>query len=267
MLLGTVLSAFLIVEVTTYRPLRFYFPFLVSLCILAGGLAPAVGAVLQRTRPRIGRLAAAGVASLVLLPAFIFSLAFIHVYDTPTARQHAQQLMRNRFTGRGDVVWQGIMFLPGVDNSRYVSLLFHGIRGPARLKRLWCDSEMIGFNGNLFWWDLIHGDESYTTTLGLEALQAFLRALDAEELGFRRIRLENYPEIGPFVFNDDWTEVSFSWFDHPPVTIYLRRSTPRWEAAEPRVDAVLAPFGEALPACAALRRGGGGEQWWSRRRS
>src|SRR5438067_10728789 len=113
--------------------------------------------------------------------------------------------------------------------------LINGV-GCQLIPDLWSKSEIIAFANNFFYWDLLNGADSYADDLPQKPQRAFLRALDRGDLGFRRIRFAHYPSIAGWEINDDWVETSFSWMDHPPVTIYLRDPAADQLEARRRLD-------------------------------
>ncbi len=191
--------------------------------------APRLPVSVARAAP----YAAAALAGFVVVASAAWSFAFTRIYTRPTTRVAASLWIYQNLP-KGTVMvnehWDDPIPvpLPGYDPGQY--------RGPQMtpdtlplydpddakkidtIVRLLTASDYINITSNRLYKSIPRIPQRYPMTT------EYYRRLFAGDLGFKLVKtFTSYPQLGPWVINDDRAEEAFTVYDHPKVLIFQKQ--------------------------------------------
>lgn len=211
------------------RAVRHMVPLLAPLALLT---VAALGDRYRALPVGRGRQVAAVVTGLAALHLFAYGTAFARVYTVEDGRIQAGRFLANRLSPGAHIAVEGGAFSVS------------GLVSDRRHRRLWMDESRLLYNGPY----MLCGDRVDYLRRKLERADAIVYAdvnraaqyaavpdlfpvaaqfypeLEAGQLGFdAKRRYKTYPVFAGIPFRDDGVDPSFLGYDHPAVTVLLRR--------------------------------------------
>ena len=191
----------------------------------------------ERYRPvalaRAAPYVAAALAGFVVLASAAWSYAFTRIYTRPTTRVAASLWIYQNLP-KGTVMvnehWDDPIPvpLPGYDPGQYRGPLMTPDTLPLydpddakkidTIVRLLAASDYINTTSNRLYKSIPRIPQRYPMTT------EYYRRLFAGDLGFKLVKtFSSYPQLGPWVINDDRAEEAFTVYDHPKVLIFQKQ--------------------------------------------
>ncbi|MGQ9553680.1 MAG: DUF2298 domain-containing protein, partial [Anaerolineae bacterium] len=229
LLLTWCLPYFLLTGGFMVKFMRYMAPLVPLLLVLGSGLVAHVAGRWPRWRPTMWALAAATV-----LYAILWSAAFTAIYRHTFSRQEASVWIYRNIP-KGSVItkeeWDDLIPYPLVLDGKVYSpddydILAFPLQEPddiAKVEMLvdrLTRADYIVISSNRFYGWLPRLHDRYPVS------SRYYELLFAGQLGFELEHVfTSYPRLGPFQFDDDHADESFTVYDHPKVLIYRKVRT------------------------------------------
>jgi 4-amino-4-deoxy-L-arabinose transferase-like glycosyltransferase len=217
--------------------IRYALPLIPVLCLLAARLVVD----LWQRGGSIARALSAGVTAGVFSASLAYTLAYLAIYLQPDARLAAVAWLKRDVPAGSSILVEkdeGLFFhrekyrkayglsgyhwqvwnpyeIDGVKSVRYQAPSVSAHQTRAHLERLLTTDYIVISS---FW------RERFTAAAERFPAQAdFYQRLFNEQAGYRLVRAFSvHPKLGPFIWRDDRSEITFRLFDHPTIYVFAR---------------------------------------------
>jgi len=167
---------------------------------------------------------------LLLVPALLWLLSFIHIYSLPHSRITATNWLNQNLAANSVLVWEYWddplpLFQISGKNFRLVPADFYekdSLSKWRRLSKLLSKSDYLVLSSNRLWGSIPKVPELYPIT------SRYYSLLFENKLGYQKIReFNSFPTLDlgftQFIINDSQGEEAFTVYDHPQVMIFKRQ--------------------------------------------